>query len=73
MRYNFNKISTKRTLRWTDADGKRHQETREFFQTVNPFNVGKDGVPKSEQEIRAEIHAKADAWIKAGQPTGDSK
>ncbi len=64
----FQEIATRRTIRWTDADGKRHQETRKFWQTLNPFNVGKDGAPKSAEAIYAEIKAEADAFVKRGQP-----
>ena len=65
-RYVFDEVAVKRTRRWKDAEsGKQRQETRKFFQTINPFNTNADGVPKSRDEIMAEIRAEADAWAAA--------
>ena len=38
--------------------GKMLPRIVEAFQTLNPYNVNAKGVPKSEQEIRAELPAK---------------
>lgn len=65
-RYVFDEVAIKRTRRWKDAEsGKQRQETRKFFQTINPFNMSADGVQKSRDEIMAEIRAEADAWVAA--------
>lgn len=66
-RYVFEEISAKATRRWMDADGKKRQETRKLFQTVNPFNKRPDGTPKAAWEIRAEVAAERDAWLEATQ------
>lgn len=65
MRINFDEVSIKATKTWTDADGKRRQKTRKFYQTINPFNKNAAGLPKSRVEIRAEILAERDAWLAA--------
>ena len=63
-RYVFNEVSIKRTRRWKDAEsGKQRQETRKFFQTINPFNTNAAGLPKDRDEIMAEIKAEGDAWL----------
>lgn len=40
------------------------QETRKFFQTLNPFNTREDGQAKTAFDIRCEINAERDAWLK---------
>lgn len=62
MKIDFDKISTSRTKRWTE-NGKKRQQTRTFFQTLNPFNRNSQGVVKSRAEILYEINKEADAWI----------
>jgi len=62
MTVRFEEIRRKATRRWTDPGGKRHQETRIFSQTINPFNV-KDGRPKTRAEIEAELDAERKAWL----------
>lgn len=47
--------------------GKTVRRSTTLSQTVNPFNKNADGQPKTEQEIRAELKAEAEAW----QPTND--
>ena len=63
MRINFNEVSVKATKRWVE-DGKKRQETRKFFQTINPFNKNTNGMMKSHDEIYVEICAQRDAWLK---------
>lgn len=64
MRYTFEEITTKRTKRWTDKNGKKRQQTKTFTQTVNPFNKTKSGRVKTRAEIMKEVHVQADAWVK---------
>lgn len=64
MRIDFNEISVKATRRWVDEDGKKRQQTKKFFQTLNPFNRTKDGQIKSKDQITKEIFAERDAWLK---------
>jgi hypothetical protein len=65
----FPEISIRGKRRWKDADGKWHQETRKFFQTINPWNV-KDGRPKNASEIRAELLLERSKWL-TGEALGE--
>ena len=63
--YNFQKISVKDTKKIKCKKcGKSTQETREFWQTVNPFNKNKDGSVKTIAEIYSEIGAELNEWMK---------
>jgi hypothetical protein len=65
VRVKFNKVSIgKRKRRWKE-DGKWRQETREFWQTINPFNRNDDGTPKDRLQILAELNAEAAVWMHA--------
>ncbi|RQO83533.1 hypothetical protein [Acidovorax sp. FJL06] len=65
-RYVFNEVAIKATHRWKDSEsGKNRQETRKFFQTINPFNKNAAGEIKSCDEIMVEIRAERDAWLAA--------
>ncbi len=66
MRLNFEEVSIKATRRWTDENGKKRQQTRKFFQTINPFNKGADGLPKSRDQIMSELQAEKAAWLAGG-------
>ena len=66
MRVNFEEVSIKATRRWTDENGKKRQQTRKFFQTINPFNNGADGLPKSRDQIMSELQAEKTAWLAGG-------
>jgi len=59
MRISFECVEHKATKRWTDASGKKRQQTMKFFQTLNPFNKGADGFPKSREQIWKELKAQA--------------
>ena len=64
MRITFNEVAVRATKRWTDpVTGKRRQQTRKFYQTINPFNKGTDGLPKSREQIIQEITAERDEWL----------
>lgn len=44
--------------------GKRTTRSRTFEMTVNPFNRNKEtGKMKTRDEVRADLDAKADAWV----------
>lgn len=63
MRITFDEIVLRETVRWRDpATGRSRQMTRKFSQTVNPFNRGSDGEPKSPQQIREELRSEAYLW-----------
>ncbi|HEX7687566.1 MAG TPA: hypothetical protein VF453_07660 [Burkholderiaceae bacterium] len=59
----FEEIAVKGTFRWRDASGKRHQETRKFAQTYNPFNTSAEGLIKSRAQIYAEVKRERDLWL----------
>jgi hypothetical protein len=63
MRINFDEVAIKATRCWADENGKKRQETKKFWQTINPFNKGEDGLPKSRDQILREIKAQRDAWL----------
>lgn len=63
-RIHFDEVSIKRTFRWRDpVTGKARQETKKFWQTVNPFNKGADGFPKTRGEIMSELEQQARLWM----------
>ena len=59
----YEEVSIKGVKRWVDAEGKKRQQTKKFYQTVNPFNRGTDGQPKSHAQIMIEIKAERDQWL----------
>lgn len=65
MKVYFEEVSVKAVKRWVDENGKKHQQTKKFYQTINPFNKDKDGFPKNREQILAEIKAERDAWLVA--------
>lgn len=66
-RYVFEEIFIKGVRKFKDpVTGKPRQETRRFFQTINPFNKDKDGLPKTREQIVREITAQRDAWLAEG-------
>lgn len=63
MRYDFEKVST--TARATDrcpACGKKTTRSKEFWQTVSPFNRNPDGTMKTADDIRRDLNAEVLAW-----------
>ena len=64
MKYTFNEVSIRGVRKWKDpVTGKPRQETKKFYQTINPWNTTKDGNPKSREQIMAEIMAERDSWM----------
>lgn len=65
MRMSFNEVSIKAVRRFKDPEtGKSRQQTKKFYQTLNPFNMNAAGLPKTSAEIMVEIRAERDAWLK---------
>ena len=58
----FQQVKLKGVRRWTE-NGKRRQETQEFMQTINPFNKGEDGLPKTREQILTELQAERSEWL----------
>lgn len=42
--------------------GKKVTRSTTLSQTINPFNTGADGTPKTRHQIHAELDAEAKAW-----------
>ena len=42
--------------------GRRVTKSQTFEQTVNPFNRNEDGSVKTREQVRADVHAEAEAW-----------
>ena len=66
-RIQFEEVSVKATKRWKDSNGKQRQETRKFFQTVNPFNKDAGGLPKTREQILREVMQERDEWLQANE------
>ncbi|KVV40870.1 hypothetical protein WT27_13155 [Burkholderia territorii] len=63
MRIMFDEIAVRETVKWRDPKTRRiRTRTRKFFQTVNPFNRGADGQPKTREQIRMEVARDARLW-----------
>lgn len=63
MNIRFEQVKVKAIRRWTDDGGKRHQETKIFMQTINPFNKNAAGQIKTRQEIEEQLLAEREAWL----------
>lgn len=65
--YHFYGPSTKRKhASKCPVCGKRVTRSRTFEHTVNPFNCVGEGAerrPKTWDEVAADVHAEADAWV----------
>lgn len=61
--YYFDRITARGFKRGRCAVcGKSAERSREFGQTVNPFNKNPDGTVKTAAEIRRDVNAEAKAW-----------
>jgi hypothetical protein len=63
VRVRFQKVEVIARKTWKDANGKRHQETRRFWQTLSPFNTDADGNPKSREQVMREIMQERKEWL----------
>jgi hypothetical protein len=62
--YNFEEVSIQHTKRWTDpVTGKKRQQTKKFYMTLNPFNKNEDGTVRTRQDIYRELAKQRDAWL----------
>ena len=64
MRITFEIVKVKATRRWVE-DGKQRQETRAFWQSMNPFNKDAKGRVKSRDAIMREILVARNAWLRS--------
>lgn len=67
MRVTFDEVAVKATRYYKDPSGKRRQETKRFFQTVNPFNRNADGSVKTREQIQKEVQEECSAWLRSEQ------
>ena len=58
----FQEVKLKATKRWRE-NGKQRQETKVFMQTINPFNKDADGMPKTREQILAELYHERAEWL----------
>lgn len=63
MRLAFDKVTIGKAKRVWLENGKRRQETKEFWQTINPFNKNSDGTCKTREQILTELHAERREWL----------
>jgi hypothetical protein len=63
----FQEVKLKAVRRWKE-NGKPHQETKVFMQTINPLNKNAAGEVKQWDEIMAELKVERDAWLRTPQP-----
>lgn len=64
MKLTFDEVGFKSTRKYKDTNGKVRQETRHFYQTLNPFNKNVDGTMKTREQIMTELLLERDAWLK---------
>jgi hypothetical protein len=67
----FQEVALRGVWRWKDAEGKWHQQTKKFFQTLNPFNKTADGIVKTREQIMQALHAEREAWYDKCAHGGD--
>lgn len=62
--YTFQPVTTQRLARGKcPVCGKPVTRTKTFQCTINPFNLNERGVPRDPSEVRAQVNAKAAAWV----------
>lgn len=61
----FNEVSIVGEKSGKCSCGKRTKRRKKFYQTLNPFNVDKRGVPKTRDVIWGEINGQLLAWENA--------
>lgn len=65
MRVTFNevKIHSEKTIICNKCK-KRLKRRKKFYQTLNPFNKNKEGLPKTAEEIKSELYIVEAKWRK---------
>lgn len=64
MRIDFQVVKVKGSKSGKCACGKRVTRSRTFEQTINPFNKNAAGFPKGFHEIRSELLAQKEDYVK---------
>lgn len=60
--YRFHEVKKVGQRRFKDENGKWRYQKKTFGQTINPFNINAAGVPKTRQEIYAELNEEIRRW-----------
>ncbi|MEU7338638.1 hypothetical protein [Streptomyces sp. NPDC007074] len=62
--YRFQEVPlyAKKSVTCAGGCGKTLRRQKKFAQTLNPFNKGADGRPKTTRQIHAELSEKAKQW-----------
>jgi hypothetical protein len=60
----FQEVSVTAKVVWIDEAGKRRQQSKKFTQTINPFNKNAWGEEKTASEIRKELRANGETWLR---------
>lgn len=62
--YTFQQVAARRSHRGAcPLCGKSTTRSRNFVQTINPYNRNADGTIKTLAQVRAAVEAQADAWV----------
>lgn len=61
-RYTFDEVSLIGHKSGKCRCGKRVKRQMKFWQTLNPYNVGKTGNPKTRSEIISELQKQIEDW-----------
>lgn len=65
MRVTFDKVELRGTKSGKCVScGKRRRRATTVYQTLNPFNKGTDGLPKTREQIYVELREKLSEWRK---------
>ncbi len=68
MKITFDVVAVRATRVWRE-NGRRRQATKEFMQTINPFNKNDDGTVKTRQQILIEVNEQRRAWLASHKKT----
>ena len=71
MRTEFEKIGVYAKKSGKCLCGKRRTRSEYLYHTVNPFNVGPNGFPKSREDVREDVQREYQKWLKAPIRCGD--
>jgi hypothetical protein len=70
----FEQVKLKATFKWRSVEGRMRQRTKVFWQTINPFNIGKGNQPKNRYEIMDELQVQKRLWLlRMGNATTDQE
>lgn len=67
VRFQEVKLYGEKSVKCAGGCGRRLRRQRTFWQTLNPFNKGANGVPKTVDEIHAELRVQKQAWQAEGE------